>query len=140
MSLDKWAQRIHECARSHGFWPETGRNFGEMIALAHSELSEALEEHRSDKEPVYYTAKLDGVDRPVYQMHDRWYYAGTNIPVSRGARLKPEGTATELIDAIVRELDTLYDILKDTPYTIDGLMEEKVAFNEQRPHKHGRAY
>jgi NTP pyrophosphatase (non-canonical NTP hydrolase) len=40
------AQRAHQTAVEHGFWPE-GRPDTEFIALAHSELSEALEALRS---------------------------------------------------------------------------------------------
>ena len=34
-------------AREHGWWDGEERTFGELIALAHSELSEALEEYRA---------------------------------------------------------------------------------------------
>jgi len=38
---------MHEYSKRHGFWIEgKQRNFGEMIALVHSELSEALEAAR----------------------------------------------------------------------------------------------
>lgn len=49
----------HENSVDHGFWPvyKKERNFGESIALIHSELSEALEADRknlvSDKIPDY---------------------------------------------------------------------------------------
>ena len=38
---------VFDNARSHGFWSK-GRNKAEMIALMHSELSEALESIRKD--------------------------------------------------------------------------------------------
>ena len=44
--LNTLAKEINDCAVAHGFW-EGDRNFGEMIALMHSELSEALEDHRN---------------------------------------------------------------------------------------------
>ena len=52
--LNAMGDVFHIISKQHGFWPldEHGnanvnqRNFGEMIALMHSELSEALEHHR----------------------------------------------------------------------------------------------
>ncbi len=70
------AKEIHKNAVAHGWWDET-RTFPEIVALIHSELSEALEEYRSNH----------GVTE-VYQE------AG-----------KPEGVPIELADAIIRILD-----------------------------------
>lgn len=39
-------EEIHKNAVNHGFW-EGERNFGELISLIHSELSEALEAMRA---------------------------------------------------------------------------------------------
>lgn len=45
------AQDVHENAVNKGFWPEEGRNDGEMLALIHSEISEALEAIRDGNPP-----------------------------------------------------------------------------------------
>lgn len=45
------AATLHAWNAANGFWPQGGRNFGEIIALAHSELSEALEAHRTGNPP-----------------------------------------------------------------------------------------
>jgi len=103
--LNDLSKRIREIAVAHGFW-DTERNFGEMIALAHSELSEALEEHRA-------------VDPCASYIKDG----------------KPEGYAIELIDCIIRCLDTI-----GPDVDIDMLMEQKMKYNENRPYKHGKNY
>lgn len=42
MSLNEWARYCHGVASDNGWWDEE-RNEGELLALVHSEVSEALE-------------------------------------------------------------------------------------------------
>ena len=74
MTLDQWAQVINQWAAEKG-WNEEMPSQGEWIALAHSELSEALEAHR------------DGI--------------GVGMVYVDG---KPEGVAVEYADCIIRIL------------------------------------
>lgn len=49
MGINEWTQEIHQNAKDHGWW-EGERSFGEIIALCHSELSEAPEAYRNGEE------------------------------------------------------------------------------------------
>lgn len=77
-TLDDLAAAIHQIAVDHGWW-ETERNFGEMLALMHSEISEALEAWRDHK------------------------------PIEWSDNGKPEGWGIELCDCIIRILDILHN-------------------------------
>ena len=107
---------INQWAIDKGFW-EAGlsRNKGEMIALMHSELSEALEELRAgnDRTDVYYGEKHDALN---------------NNEIA-----KPEGLPIELADCIIRILDYCGEWSID----IDMAVAEKMAYNRNRSYRHG---
>jgi hypothetical protein len=116
--MDGWAKKIHQIAVDKGFYPNGDRNFGEVLALMHSELSEALEEHRKGKPNLYFIETIDA---------------------QGNTGLKPEGVAVELIDCVIRIFDTLAT-LDLGGRTIDGILAMKVAYNSTRPHLHGARY
>lgn len=102
MSINEIAKEIHENARLHGWWDDE-RAFGEIIALCHSELSEALEAYREGQPP-------------------EWDNHG-----------KPDGTAVEMIDCVIR----IFDYLAKEGIDIERIMLEKHEYNKTRPYKHG---
>lgn len=124
--LSELAADINANAVAHGFWDEE-RNFGEMVALMHSELSEALEEHRAGK-PAEYVVHAIGC--PYFDLEEELSL------IAFGCKCKTEGTAVELVDCLIRILDTLHSFGVD----IDGVVARKMAYNASRPYKHGKAY
>lgn len=124
MTLENLAARIHDTAVDKGFWPsppET-RNFGEQIALIHAEASEALEAHRDGKPDLYF-AGPNGVEYQQFLLDT----------------FKPEGALAELADVVIRALDSM-NAMNTTEYTIDEIIEAKMAYNATRPYKHGKSY
>lgn len=70
-------KEAHENSVKHGFW-EKDKNFGEVIALMHCELSEAYEEYRNHR----------GYNETYYEENG-----------------KPCGIPSELADVVIRIFD-----------------------------------
>ena len=105
-SLSNLIEEIHLNAINHGWW-ETPRDFPEIIALCHSELSEALEEYRNGRGNTEIYFNLDST--------------------------KPEGIPIELADTIIRILDYCAYAGID----IENALRKKIDFNKTRPFRHG---
>lgn len=123
MNLNQWRDEIHKNAVEHGWWDEP-RTFGEIIALFHSELSEALEEYRKGQKPHEIYANYVG-EKNVYKLE----YGD----VIQTAGYKPEGIPIELADCIIRILD----YCGKEGIDIEEAVRIKHEYNKTRPYRHG---
>ena len=105
MNLTELQREAHAIAKDHGWWDEE-RTFGDLIALVHSELSEALEAYR-ERELEAYTPPDDVIGQPgklgtTRQPHP---FPGVGGYVNVKVSTKPEGVAYELADVVIRVAD-----------------------------------
>ena len=119
---------IHQNAVEHGWW-EPDRSFGEIIALCHSELSEALEAYRDNKPMFYHDCPYTNTRSKCPDQFDGCQH-GKNVNCHEA---KPEGIAVELADCIIRILD----YCGKTNIDIDTLVKVKHQYNKTRPYRHG---
>lgn len=170
--LNELAREIHKNACDHGWWGDLSdyrsgdgdlvateggmspnrRNFGEVLALIHSEVSEALEEYRDGRSPAeaHYSWKATPANPLPFQFamtgNGRYLvktgFAEQELDQSQFYNLlrihkiplKPEGVPSEFADIIIRVLDACAAYGID----IDAAMREKMSYNRTRPYKHGR--
>lgn len=121
LNIKEFVKEVGENAVTHGWW-EQERSFGELIALCHSELSEALEEYRKGKQPteIYYSCNVTC---------DEWSWKECK-ECKHG---KPEGIPSELADVVIR----IFDMCHYYEIDIESIIVEKHEFNKSRPYKHG---
>lgn len=125
--LNALAADIHQVAVAHGWW-DTPPSFPEVIALCHSELSEALEQYRNGEDPQvvnYHFDRCGDVTKDAC--------AGCFGGAPKCGLAKPDGVPIELADAIIRILD----FCGYAGIDIDAAIREKHEHNKTRPHRHG---
>src|SRR5574341_372234 len=114
-TISELVEHAHQTAKRKGFY-DPPSSFGEMIALVHTELSEALEAFRA----------------PGHKLNEIWFTDAADQDDNRIS--KPEGVPIELADTIIRIADMCAHFKIDLAQAI----RMKSAFNEKRPHRHGR--
>lgn len=166
-SLNELARRINTTAQSKGWWfGETSetelnghpvvctvpRSPGTVLALVHSEVSEALEEWRDGNalNRIYWTFKTTPSSNafvevvPSNQLKPLRLVTlngsfGIELPRDiellrkNGIEANPEGVPIELADTLIRVFDACHEWGID----IEEAMRIKMDFNETRPHRHG---
>ncbi|MFC3802832.1 hypothetical protein [Cohnella sp. GCM10012308] len=119
-TISDYVAAAHANAVSKGWWDED-RSFGEIIALIHSEASEALEDLRNGHEPteVWYEFKKPD---DVY-----------TLPYNLNGEGKPCGIPSELADIVIR----VFDAAGRYGIDLEEAIAEKMAYNATRPQRHG---
>lgn len=114
--LNQLADEVHQNAINHGWAAD--RNPYEILALIHSEVSEALEELRKGFAP-----------------DDLFFEVPGDLGLTKryAPGLKPAGVPSELADVIIRVLDACGAWGVDIQQAVDLKME----YNRSRPYRHG---
>lgn len=127
LGIAEMAEAAFRNSEAHGFYDGVF-NFGEKIALIHSEASEALEEHRAGN-----------VTTTTYEYKQE---DGSTIkslaPTLSGIAGKPVGMLSELADIIIRVGDLAGSM--GASEELEKVVREKMAYNATRPYKHGKKY
>lgn len=113
MNIFKLQNEVWKIAEEKGWHEGRPIEFGEFVALCHSELSEALE---------IYRVKGDSGLRRI-----------DNKETERFGETKPEGIPIELADVIIQILD----YAETHGINIQDAIEKKCIFNKTRDHRHG---
>ena len=108
ITIQTLIEKSNKTARDKGWWDDENRNVGELIALIHSEVSEALEAYR--------IKGRDGIS-------ESWFSESG----------KPEGFVYELADVLIRVADLCGEFELD----LEDALKSKLAYNETRPYRHG---
>ena len=117
LTINKMVKVSHQIAKNKGWWDKKSFNFGEKLALIHSEISECLEEHRVRKPALYYRCTRGGIS--LLPGHD--------------IDPKPEGALIELADAVIR----IGDLCGKMGWDLEKAIMLKTRYNLTRPHRHG---
>lgn len=122
-SINELVKEAHDIAVSKGWW-DKAPSFGEVIALIHSEASEALEDFRSGQQPTQVWYERKDADGSVWSTVD----PGTSF-----SGWKPCGIPSELADIVIRVMDACGHYGID----LEKAIAEKMAYNATRPQRHG---
>jgi len=126
--INKLSKQIHENNKAKGFYDDK-KNIGEMLALIHSEVSEALEADREDSYaiPLGNTKSADTIfncyqDDEVFQTEFEHWIKDT--------------FEDELADIVIRVMD----LAAYKKIDLETHIKAKMRYNSLRPHKHGKKY
>lgn len=126
MNLAEMAAEVEQVNREKG-WYDDDRSFGELIALLHSEVSEALEAYRTHGLDPWWEIQIPhtegGIEVTTLEA----------VPKAWDSNAKPEGVGSELADVLIR----LLDMAQRYGIDLDAEYRRKIEYNKTRPYRHG---
>lgn len=126
--INKLSKDIHQNAKNKGFY-DGKKNIGEMLALIHSEVSEALEADRKDRYADL--TEINNLKKEGYTFEDS--------PISYDAHFKSKVKDTfedELADIMIRVMD----LAGYKGIDLETHIKLKMWYNSNREQKHGKRY
>lgn len=120
--INELAQEIHQNNKSKGFY-EDKKNIGEMLALIHSEVSEALEADRKNR---YTTGTIKTINSFGI---DEMFLTDFKIGVK-------DTFEDELADVMIRVMD----LAAYKGIDLEEHIKAKMRYNSTREYKHGKKY
>ena len=133
--INKLSIEIHQNAKNKGFF-DTEKNTGEMLALIHSEVSEALECDRKDR---YYSNCVEEQKWFIDGMADKNYgytFNDDNFFKEQFENRVKDTFEDELADIMIRVMD----LAAFKGVNLEKHIKAKMRYNSLRPYKHGKKY
>jgi len=126
--INELAKEIHAINVENGFYDEEERNMGEILALIHSEVSEALE---CDRKGLYCSDLTNA--RVSWDKYDEY----SNEAFKHAFRKNIKDTfEDELADILIRVLD----LAAYKGIDLERHVALKMKYNAMRQRKHGKRY
>ncbi len=121
MNINQYCERAYETGVNHGWYENGPPNVGERLMLIVSEIAEAMEFYRENGRDISTLREheLRGIPKELF------YRTSDN---------KPDGFWIEIADAVIR----IFDFCGAYGINLEYLVDEKMAFNDTRPYKHGK--
>ncbi len=141
LSIRYLAFASERIAREHGWWEDDDRDMGNLLMLVVTELAEAFEEIRDnrDRELIYADLHSASFWVRIFIRFKKGFMPLRNISPYQDEwieqNIKPEGFMVEIADVMIRLFDFI-EHYKLTPVLLRAL-RLKLAFNEGRPYRHG---